>query len=212
MALSAGVSAPVPAVTVRRHWGTFRTPWVVRKLRRSRDARARLPEAYGYDGPSADVDAWVRALVVRTGSFEHPAIGLARTSRAPRRTRWHRPDAWDVADAALEVGTSGGGGDIGGGDLGDLLGADEFALAILAIVAIVVLAAIAVPLGLIAIEFAFTLAVAAAGVVLRLARVKPWTVLVLRNGIVVAAVAVKGWRPSRAVMVALRHHLAVRQH
>lgn len=89
-----------------------------------------------------------------------------------------------------------------------MLDADEFALAILAILAIVVLAAIAVPLGLMAIEIVLTLGAVAAGVVLRLARIKPWTILVLRNGIVVAAVAVKGWRPSRAVLAALRRQLA----
>ncbi len=203
MALSVAVSAAVPTVTVRRHWCTFRTPWMVRK---SRDTRARLPEAYAYDGPSTEVDSWVRALVVRTGSFEHPAIGLEAASPAPRRTRRHRPDPLDVADAAVEIGTS------GGGDFGSSLDGSEFGLVILAILALVVLAAIAVPLGLIAIELALTIGLAAAGVVLRLARIKPWTVLVLRNGIVVAAVSVKGWRPSRAVIAALRQQLVAAQH
>ncbi|MDQ1742755.1 MAG: hypothetical protein QOE23_1094 [Pseudonocardiales bacterium] len=183
---------------------------MVRRLRKSRDSRARLPEAYAYDGSNADVDRWVRTLVAETGNFTHPATGLLAASRTPRRTRWRRPDALDVADVAIDVGTSGEGG--GGVDIGGLLDADEFALAILAILAIVVVAVIAVPLGLLAIELVLTLGVAAAGVVLRLARIKPWTVLVLRDGIVVAAVAVKGWRSSRAVLVALRQQLGVGQY
>ncbi len=215
------MSAPVPTITVRRHWGAFRTPWVVRRLRKSGDSSARLPAAYAYgggsayggrsayDGSIADVDRWVRTLVVETGNFTHPAAGLLATSRTPRRTRWRRPDALDVADVAIDVGTSGGGsgGGSGGVDIGGLLDADEFALAILAILAIVAVAVIAVPLGLLAIELVLTLGVAAAGVVLRLARIKPWTVLVRRDGIVVAAVAVKGWRPSRAVLAALRQQM-----
>lgn len=215
------MSAPVHAVTVRRHWGTFRTPWVVRKLRKSRDGRARLPEAYAYAGPTADIDGWVRALVNRTGSFQHPAAHPATrpvTLPIPRRrpvTQWpsrrrrvtwwtrrpYRPDPVEVAELAVNVGLD------NVDDVGGMLDADEFALVILAILAVVVLAVIAVPLGLLAIEVVLSLGIVAAGIVLRLLRVKPWTVLVLRNATVVAAIAVTGWRPSRAVLAALRRHL-----
>ncbi len=65
---------------------------------------------------------------------------------------------------------------------------------------------IAAPLGLLAIEIVLTVGLVAAGVILRLANIKPWTVLVLRGEVVVAVIAVKGWRTSRAVIAALRKH------
>ncbi|MEO6503257.1 MAG: hypothetical protein ABIQ09_15280 [Jatrophihabitantaceae bacterium] len=173
---------------------------MIRKLRRSPDTRARLPEAYTYHGSSGDADGWVRALIAETGSFVHPPAGLESTG-PPRRSRGRDGDLGDAADAALSF-------DTGGADGSWLDGADEFALAIVAVIAVVVIAAIAVPLGLIAIELMLTFVLAAAGVILRLARVKPWTVLVLRDRVVVTVVAVKGWRSSRAVIAALRQHAA----
>lgn len=191
------------AVTVRRHWGAFRTPWVVRKLRRSPDTRSQLPEAYAYHGSSADADGWARALVAETGSFRHPPPVLAST--APRKPRIRRPEAGDVLDVAssIDPGSWGGGG--GGGDW--LAEADEFGLAIIAVMVALIIAAIAVPLGFMALELMLTLGLVVAGIVVRLARIKPWTVLVLRNRSVVAVVAVKGWRTSRAVIDALRQHI-----
>ena len=194
------------AVTIRRHWGAFRTPWVVRKLRKSVATQARLPDAYAYSGSSAEAAPWVAALVAATGSFNHPPTGTGWTVQTPQRTRRWRPDAGDLVDVAVDVGSGDGGG--GGVDIGALLDADGFAVAILAIVGAVIVAAMAVPLGLLAIELVLALGTAAAGVVLRLARLKPWTVLVLRHGIVVTAVAVKGWRNSGAVIAALRQHTA----
>jgi hypothetical protein len=191
------VRATSPGVTVRRHWGAFRTPWVVRKLRKSASTRAPLPDAYTYNGSSADADRWARALIAETDSFGHSLTGMALT--APRRTR-DRPGLSDLADVPSSVDTGGG----GGGDW--LAGADEYGLVIIGAIVVLIAAAIAVPLGLIAIEIVLTLGLAVAGIVLRLARVKPWTVLVLRNRIVVAVVAVKGWRTSRAVIAALRQH------
>lgn len=41
------------AVTARRHWGAFRTPWVVRKLRKRAAPDGRLPEPYTFSGPAA---------------------------------------------------------------------------------------------------------------------------------------------------------------
>jgi len=175
----------------------------VRKLRKSPDTRSQLPEAYAYQGSSADADGWARALVVQTGSFRHPPPVLAST--APRRPRIRRPDADDVLDVVSSIDTGGGGGGGGGGDW--LSGADEFGLAIIAAIVVVIIAAIAVPLGLIALELVLTLGLVVAGIVVRLARIKPWTVLVLRHRSVVAVVAVKGWRTSRAVMGALRQHI-----
>jgi hypothetical protein len=198
------------AVTIRRHWGAFRTPWVVRKLRKSPATRAQLPDAYAYTGSSAEAGSWVAALVAATGSFSHPPTGMEWTAQAPRRPRWRRPDAGDVMEMAVDFGSgNGGGGSTGGGggvDIGALFDADGFAVAILVIIGVVILAAIAVPLGLLAIELVLAFGLVAAGAVLRLARLKPWTVLVLRHGIVVAAVAVKGWRKSGAVIAALRQH------
>lgn len=180
---------------------------MVRKLRKSPDTRARLPEAYSYPGSSADADAWVATLTAETGRFAHPPAGAPLTASAPRRTRRRRrPHLGDVADSGVDLATGINPG--GGGGGGSLLDADEFALVILAVIAVVLVAAIAVPLGLIAIEVVLTLGAVAAGVVLRLARVKPWTVLMLRDGAVVAAIAVKGWRASRAVIAALRLHTA----
>jgi hypothetical protein len=174
---------------------------MVRKLRRSPATRGQLPDAYAYPGSSAEAGPWVAALVAATGSFTHLPVGMAGT--APRRTRRWRPHADDVIDAAFEYGTGNGGGGV---DIGDLLDADGFAVAILAIIGVVILAVIAVPLGILAIELVLALGLAAAGAVLRLAGVKPWTILVLRHGIVVTAVAVKGWRRSTAVIAALRQH------
>lgn len=100
----------------------------------------------------------------------------------------------------------GGGGGGGGADASWFDGADELALVIFAVIAVVIVLAVAVPLGLIAIEFLIALALVAAGVVARLAHVKPWTVLVLCGESIVAVVAVTGWRPSRAVLKAVRRH------
>lgn len=182
----------------------------------------RLPEAYAYTGSSTDAGPWARALAAETGAFAHRPISLASTT--PRRPR-RRSDTIDTTidtavdatidtainatidtaiDATSRVNAGGGGRGGGGGDWLD--GPDEFVLIILAVIAVLVVVVIAAPLGLIAIEIVLALGLAVAGIVLRLANIKPWTVLVLRDGTVVAAVAVKGWRSSRAVIAALRQH------
>jgi hypothetical protein len=71
---------------------------VVRKLRRSADTRGRLPEAYTYNGSSADADRWVKALAAETGDFAHRPIGLASTT--PRRARRRSDTIDDAIDAA----------------------------------------------------------------------------------------------------------------
>ena len=109
---------------------------MVRKLRRSADTRGRLPEAYTYNGSSADADRWVKALAAETGDFAHRPIGLASTT--PRRARRRSDtidDAIDAAtatDAAIDAATAtdatvgatsrvngGGGGRGGRGSGGD---------------------------------------------------------------------------------------------
>ncbi|HEX8079632.1 MAG TPA: hypothetical protein VF557_05445 [Jatrophihabitans sp.] len=174
---------------------------MVRKLRKSADTRVRLPEAYTYNGSSADAGPWVRALAARTGDFAHQPIDLAPPRRARRRDH---SDTLDLPPDLFPSAETGGGGSGGGGDWLD--GADEYGLVIIAVIVVLLVVAVAAPLGLIAIEIVLTLGLAAAGVILRLANIKPWTVLVLRNGIVVAVVAVKGWRSSRSVIAALRQH------
>lgn len=195
---------PVP-VSVRRHWGAFRTPWVVRRLRRHKSPSVhrdqRLPDAFVYAGGPAEADTFAATLVAMTSGFTRPAPDDMPTHPAEERAEI---DPLDLLDAPLpDFGTPSSGG--GGGF--DFFDADEFAVVILAIVAVLVILMIAVPLGLIAIELVFTLAVIATGVVARLTRIKPWTVLVLRNGTVAGAVSVKGWRTSRAMIGSLRHHL-----
>jgi hypothetical protein len=198
---------PAAAVTVRRHWGAFRTPWVIRKLRKSPDTRARLPEAYAYTGSRAGADEWTRALVAETESFRHPPTGPAVAE--PRRAHdgFDPTDLLDAPGAVHHAGDgggnpTGGGGQATGGGGGDWLsGAGELGLIIIAAIAVLI---IAVPLGLIGLELVLTLGLAVAGAVLRLAHIKPWTVLVSRDRNVVAVIAVKGWRTSRAVIASLR--------
>lgn len=192
------------ALTARRHWGAFNTPWVVRKLRKRAAPDTSLPEAYRFSGSAEDADGWMSRLIANTDTFEH--------LRNPRLRRpIEAPDLLEMLKIPAELPSGGefhlGGGSGGGGvDAGWFDGVDDLAMVIFAVVAVVIVLAVAVPLGLVAIEFVVTLALIAVGVVARVAHIKPWTVLVLRDGTVVAAVAVKGWRPSRAVIRAVRSH------
>jgi hypothetical protein len=173
--------------------GAFRTPWVVRKLRKSSANGSQLPAAYVYDGSPATADQWAASLVEGTGSFTRPSAGVP-VEAATARWRRHRieVDPVDVLELAANIAPGGGGSWL-----------DGFALVILAAIAALVVLIVAVPLGLIAGELALTVVMIMAGVVARLVHVKPWTVLLLRDGAVVATVAVKGWRSSRAMIAAL---------
>ncbi len=111
-------------VTVRRHWGAFHTPWVVRKLRRSADTRQRLPQAYAFTGSSAEVEPWVRALATETEGFAHRPVSLAAATPQPTGKDRSRTEA--ALDGASNV-------DISGGDW--LGGTDEFGLVIIAVIA-----------------------------------------------------------------------------
>jgi hypothetical protein len=103
------------------------------------------------------------------------------------------------------VGSGGGGGGGGGGFFDDL---DEAALVIIAIVAVVVFLIVAIPLGILAFELVFALVALLIGVALRMAHVRPWTILVRHNGATTAAFSVTGWRASRRVLVGLRDQSA----
>lgn len=197
-----GMAASTPDhFAIRRHWGAFRTPWVVRKIFKSARPNARPPEAFGYRGSAAGADEFVARLLSDTGSFTHNAVGVS-VDQMPSQPRSRRRKWGRAADAGDPVDLASSGGGVGWFD--DL---DEFALVIFAIIAVVVVLVIAVPLGLIAVELVLALGLIALGIMARLLNLKPWSVLVRRDGVVVAAVAVKGWRASRAVIAALREHL-----
>jgi hypothetical protein len=101
---------------------------------------------------------------------------------------------------------SGGGGGGGGGVFDDL---DEAALVILAVIAVAVFLIVAIPLGILAVELVFALLALLIGVALRMAHVRPWTILVRQGGVTTAAFSVTGWRSSRRVLAGLRQERGV---
>lgn len=195
---------PRAALVVCRHWGLLRTPWVIRKLRKM-PAPEGLPRAYRYDGRAEDAAGFANWLVAETRGFTTNAASLSADdhARRPRRPGEGRAevDAGDLVDAVTNFVPSGGGG---GGFDGWVDGADEFALIVVGLMVAAVLLVIAVPLGLIAVELAVALIVGAVLTAARVAGLKPWLLLIKREGLPVAAVAVRGWRASRAVILALR--------
>jgi len=195
---------PPATLVVRRHWGVLRTPWVIRRLRKL-PAPDGLPCAYRYDGRAEDAAAFADWLVAQTRGFTTDATGLSADQRVRRRRSAREGrleiDPSDVVDAGTNFIPSGG----GGGDFdGWLAGADDFALIVVVLIVAAVLLVIAVPLGLIAIELAVALIIGAAVTAARVAGLKPWLLLIKREGRPVAAVAVRGWRASQAVIAALR--------
>jgi hypothetical protein len=113
----------------------------------------------------------------------------------------------DAADAVLSAGTSGSGGSLvsgGGGGRGFFDDLDEAALVILAIVAVAIVLIVAIPLGIMAVEVVFALLAILLGICLRVAHVRPWTILVRHDSVTTAAFSVKGWRSSKRMLVGLR--------
>lgn len=202
-------------VTVRRQWAPWRTPWVWRKLRsRSKPHRgyaAGRPPTFSFNGGSGEAGSFViGALNQLVGGSPINAVDSAHPG-AFLAGQLADVVVSDAADAVLSVafsssGSSGGGGGGGGGGFLDDL--DEAALVIIAIVAVVVFLIVAIPLGILAVELVFALIALLVGVALRMAHVRPWTILVRQDGATTAAFSVTGWRSSRRVLVGLRQQSA----
>lgn len=199
--------APTPRVTVRRQWAPWRTPWIWRKFRsRSKPHRgyaAAQPPLFRYDGHASEAGSFVIGAVnqlvggspINAIDSSHPGAFLAG--------QMADVVTGDAVDGVVSLMGSGGGG--GGGLFDDL---DEAALVIVAIVAVVVFLIVAIPLGILAFELAFALMALLVGVALRMAHVRPWTILVRQNGAAAAAFSVTGWRASHRVLVGLRDQTA----
>jgi hypothetical protein len=188
-------------ITVRRQWAPWRTPWIWRKLRsRSsahRGSRAAGAAVFRYDGEPSGVGSFLVGALnqfaggspVNALESEHPAAFLAGQVTEGGLT--------EAAGALLSVAGSGGGGDF----FDDL---DEAAVVILAVIAVALFLMVAIPLGILAVEMSFALLALLVGISLRVAHVRPWTILVRQDGVTTAAFSVTGWRSSHRVVVGLK--------
>ena len=190
------------AVSVRRQWAPWRTPWVWRKIRsRARPHRASRDSTvalFRYEGRPDGVGSFIAGACDQLlgGSFldasgsAHPGAYLAGEVTQAGLT--------SGAEALLSV--SGAVGD-GGSVLTDI---DEAAVVILAAVAVAIVLIVAIPLGILAVEVVLGLLVVLIGVSLRVAHVRPWTILVRRDERTIAAFSVTGWRASCQMVRGLR--------
>lgn len=114
-----------------------------------------------------------------------------------------------LTDWTMPVDTPGYAIPSGGGGLSNLLdGADEAVLYVLAAVVLVIVAIISVPLGLLALEIALAIILVIVGLCLRVAHVRPWTVVLKHEGLPVAAFSVVGWRTSSQLISELRQQVS----
>ncbi len=203
--VACGLVAEPGWVSVRREWAPWRTPWIWRKLRPGarphRGSGDRPVVVFRYEGTPQGVGSFLAgAFDQLTGGTafdavesDHPVAFAAGEVTQLGLTR---------AVGGLLAGSASGGG---GGSGGEILGAlDEAVLIIFAAVAAAILLVVAVPLGILAVEVVLGLLVLIAGVCLRVAHVRPWTIVVRQDGETTAAFTVTGWKASRRVLSGLR--------
>jgi hypothetical protein len=216
-----------PETTVRRQWAPWRTPWIWRKLRsRSKPHRGfddASPPVFAYSGRPSEVGSFVTGALnqlvggspLNAMDSAHPGAFLA--GQVADTALSQGADAvlsgWGggsgVSGGSSALGSGGGGGGGGGGVGGVFDDLDEAALVILAVIAVAVFLIVAIPLGILAVELVFALLALLIGVALRMAHVRPWTILVRQGGVTTAAFSVTGWRSSRRVLVGLRQERGV---
>ena len=118
--------------------------------------------------------------------------------------------AGQVSQFGLTEGIGGlmsGSGSGGGSGAGDILGSiDEAAVIIVVAVVVAILLIVAIPTGILAFEVALGLLALIAGICLRVAHVRPWTILIREDGQTTAAFRVTGWRASQRMLHGLRDH------
>ncbi len=217
------MAAPAsPKISVRRQWAPWRTPWIWRKLRsHSKPHRGDTdtsPPVFSFQGSPSQAGSFVTGALnqlvggspLNAMDSAHPGAFVAGQVADAAMT--------DAADALLSMAGSGSGGSNGasslvsgggGGGSGFLDDLDEAAVVIIAVIAVAVFLVVAVPLGILAVELVVGLLALLVGIALRMAHVRPWTILVRQGGVTTAAFSVTGWRSSRRVLVGLRQQSAV---
>lgn len=192
-------------IAVRRQWAPWRTPWIWRKLR----ARSAPHRGYG-EGKVALFRS--QGSTEGVGSFVAGAFDQFAGGSFLDAVESDHPGAYvagQVTQAGFtEMATALFSGGSGGGDfLGDL---DEAAVVILGAIAVALILIVAIPLGILAVEVVLGLLVVLLGLCLRVAHVRPWTILVSQDGQATAAFSVTGWRASCRTVSGLREQAALR--
>jgi hypothetical protein len=141
-------------------------------------------------------DELTGGTVFDSAGSKHPAVYVAGQATQ-----------FGLTNAASGLISGSGGG--GGAGVDFLSGIDEAVLVILAAVVAAVLLVVAIPLGILAFEVVLGLLVLIAGLCLRVAHVRPCTILVRQNGHTTAAFSVTGWKASQRMLRGLREQAEV---